>query len=271
MESNQNIFLLNGEICTNTICVPPGSLIVYDVIRIINQKPLFFSLHYYNLSKALYKSFKFKIEATNLKYQIKRLIELTKTSYGNIKLEFFSLNGKIQVLLHFIKHYYPKPHEYLNGVNLSIMKAERPNPQLKTWQNDIRSNANEHRAKTNTFEVLLLNDQNQITEGSRSNILFIKDKLIISPPSKLLLQGVTRKSVLKIIQQENDWQYDEKVVYYEDLKKFDAAFITGTSLNILPVSQINEIKFNSKNYIIQKLISNFNQLVEEDLNSFRFE
>lgn len=271
MESNKDIFLLNGEICTNSPCVAHNTLIVYDVIRIIKQKPLFFSSHCENLSRALYKAFKFTLDIKTLKHQIKRLIDLTEISHGNIKLEFFILNEQIQVLLHFIKHYYPNSEQYKKGVTISTMKAERRTPQLKTWQKDIRIKADEHKSKTNTFEVLLLNDKNQITEGSRSNILFIKNNLIISPPSESLLQGVTRKSVLNIINKESDWQYLEKCVYYQDLSSFDAAFITGTSLHVLPVSKINDINLNSHNIIIKKLITNFNKLVEKDINTFSFE
>jgi len=271
MDLQNTIYLINNEICTKTPCLKPNTLIVYDVIRIIDKKPLFFYLHFDNLTKALNKFFNFGIEISSLKQQIKKLIELTNTTKGNVKIEIFNKNETIQTVLHFVPHYYPTPDQYDKGVTLNYMKAERKTPQLKTWQTNIRNNANEIKSKTNSFEVLLLNDENQITEGSRSNILFIQNNTIISPPSNLLLQGVTRKVLLNIISENDKLNYKESKVYYKHIKKFEAAFLTGTSLNILPVAKINDWNFNANNTIIKQLISSFKIEVEYDINSFKYD
>ena len=46
----------------------------------------------------------------------------------------------------------------------------------------------------------------------------------------------------------------------DKIKKYDSCFITGTAAEITPVNRINKIKFDTNNYILKKIISDFEKL-----------
>ncbi len=48
------------------------------------------------------------------------------------------------------------------------------------------------------YEALLVNENGCIAEGSRSNIFFLIDELLFTPPSPSVLLGVARYHVLNL-------------------------------------------------------------------------
>ena len=86
-----------------------------------------------------------------------------------------------------------------------------------------------------------------ITEGSTSNA-FIIDKLgniITHPKNNLILGGVTRDVVIEIAKL-NGIKVFEKPFSLADIKKCNEAFLTSTTVGVIPVKQVNNIKINSK-------------------------
>jgi branched-chain amino acid aminotransferase len=55
----------------------------------------------------------------------------------------------------------------------------------------------------------------------------------------------------------------EQDVYAQNIKDYDAAFITGTSPKILPVKLIDEVRFNVLNSNVQQLIQAYNSRIEK--------
>ena len=44
---------------------------------------------------------------------------------------------------------------------------------------------------------------NEITEGSRSNIFFLKDETLVTAPDNAVLNGITRKHILEICRENS--------------------------------------------------------------------
>ena len=77
-----------------------------------------------------------------------------------------------------------------------------------------------------------------ITEGSHSNIFFIIDgTLYTHPESNYILPGVTRKNVLRIAQQSGI-DIREEAINETSLRFTHESFITNTSSEIVPVTEI---------------------------------
>ncbi|HCW74274.1 MAG TPA: aminotransferase class IV, partial [Clostridiaceae bacterium] len=68
-----------------------------------------------------------------------------------------------------------------------------------------------------------------------------------TPPLKDVLGGVTRKRVLSIAK-ELGMEVRETPMKLENLKNVDAAFISGTSPKILPISDIDEFTYGSSKH-----------------------
>jgi D-alanine transaminase len=77
-----------------------------------------------------------------------------------------------------------------------------------------------------------------ITEGSRSNIFFVKDGCLHThPESGNILSGVTRKNVLRFARQKGI-PVREEPIHEKDLNLIAEAFITNTSAEVKPVTSI---------------------------------
>ena len=89
-------------------------------------------------------------------------------------------------------------------------------------------------------EVIMLNNQGNIAEGSAENIFVLKNDQIITPPLTAgVLEGITRDSVIQIIK-ENGGQVIEADLDREDLYVTDEVFMTGTAAEVKSVTTIDQ-------------------------------
>jgi len=89
-------------------------------------------------------------------------------------------------------------------------------------------------------EAIMLNSQGKIAEGSAENIFIVKDGQILTPPpSADILEGITRDSVIKIIE-ENGEEVIETNVERDDLYVADEVFMTGTAAEVKSVTEIDQ-------------------------------
>jgi len=241
---------------------------VYEIIRIEQAIPLFIEDHLlriFNSAKLLgLKIFESDKEIEN---KIRELIQINKVSTGKIKIliHFNSENSNIEkdLLIYFTSHYFPALSEYRNGVQTGICKAVRTNPNAKIYNTSTRQKANHIIAERKLFEVILVDNDGYITEGSRSNVFFILGESIITPPMNDVLPGITRKNIQYICYQ-NKITFIEKKIHFNEITKFDAMFLSGTSLKVLPVRSFDELKFIANNQLLAKLLDLYN----EHINSY---
>jgi branched-chain amino acid aminotransferase len=117
-----------------------------------------------------------------------------------------------------------------------------------------------HEAEKKKFDDALVQDLNgNICETTSSNIFFIRNKKIETPIADCFLNGITRKVVIEICRKKKI-QIKETRIKMDKIKKYDSCFITGTAAEITPVNRINKIKFDTNNYILKKIISDFEKL-----------
>ncbi len=239
---------------------------IYEVIRIIDGIPLYLEEHLERLRKSS-ELLGVKLDKTDedLVNEMVKLIEINKGYNLNIKILCNGMKEKIDdTYLYFIKSYYPPKSMYVEGINTILYRSERENPNAKTYNKQLRERINEELKERNAFEALLVNNVGGITEGSRSNVFFIKDDILFtSPPSEVLL-GVTRTKIIELCRL-NEIEVIEEEVLSRNLKEYDGAFITGTSTSVLPIKMIDEIKINScQNDLIIKVM----KIYEEDKDNY---
>lgn len=228
---------------------------IYEVLRVINGVPLFLEDHLERFHKsAEIVQKKLHFSDTEIKTFLNVLIENNGVNNGNILI---SVKSKLKAF--FIAHNYPTTKDYIEGVKCGVLSAERQNPNAKVFQSSVRQQANDLIASNNFYEVLLLNKNGWITEGSRSNVFFIKGNNIITPIAKNVLLGVTRQKTIKCAN-ELGFEMVEYDVNFNDLTNFDAVFLTGTSPKILPVVNVGSLNFDSTNTVLRSLISSFEEM-----------
>lgn len=241
------------------------SQVFYEVIRVIDGVFLFLEEHIERLNQSfrnanLNLNIDFK-EFTNILLKLKFENSLT---YGNVKLLLFvnEKSNSIDILAYEIPYYYPSEEEYLNGVKVSLYYSERKDPNIKYINNLFQENCKNEISNKNVFEILLVDQQSFITEGSKSNVFFIENDYLFTPPSNRVLKGITRQHVFLICNRLN-YKVLEKNISIKDLHKYDSVFITGTSPKVLPVNSINEYKYNVQNIVLRKVMKEFDLHIHE--------
>lgn len=233
--------------------------LIYEVIRIINGKPLFYKEHY----DRMINSFKLNNYKNDITYDevlndINNLVKSNNKTLGNIKIIFNTKSNEFKIF--FIKHSYPTDEMYKEGVKTILYFGERENPNAKVINNSFRGAVNKEIKKNDAHEAILVDRNGYITEGSRSNIFLIKGSNVYTSKVEAVLPGVTRTEIIKVAK-ENSINIIEENIRYTDLEKFDVLFISGTSPNILPIKRVNGLEFDVENDLLRKLMRLFDELI----------
>ena len=131
-----------------------------------------------------------------------------------------------------------------NGSRAKISSFTRHHPNInmtkaKVVGNYVNSSLATMEAKEMGYDEAILLDLNgYVAEGSGENIFVIKNNLIKTPMSDSILPGITRASVIELV---NDLDYDvcEGNITRDELYIADEVFLTGTAAEITPVREID--------------------------------
>ena len=96
--------------------------------------------------------------------------------------------------------------------------------------------------ESNCDETILYNSNNELTEASACNAFIVKDGVVITPPlDSQLLPGITRHIVLDILRKDGVIKVEERVVTMDEVNNADEVWITSSSKEIAPVTQIDGV------------------------------
>lgn len=119
-------------------------------------------------------------------------------------------------------------------------------------------------------EGIFLNLKGEVTEGTISNIFLVfGNNLIITPPLESgLLPGITREIIIGLADKLG-FSVAEKIVFPQDFKKAQEAFLTNSLLEVMPLISLDgapigrgrpgsitaALRGAYQNYILQKLLA----------------
>jgi len=267
-------FILNGdlqpsELFDNSLVYEGES--IYEVIRMIKGSPLFFIDHMERLEKSVKLQSKEQLcDAAHLRKAIIRLVKSDKKKESNVKIVFNYNGSSSNYLVYFINALYPSEEQYRNGVKGVLFFAERKDPESKVINHKLRTAIYNTLIAEGGYEAILVNEDNFITEGSRTNIFFIKGETLVTAPDNMVLKGITRKHILEICR-EADIDVESACVSKNDIGDYDAVFMTGTSPMVLPFSSIDGISFNARLPLMERLRGLYKEKVAASIRQFRSE
>lgn len=238
---------------------------VYEVIRIIDSVPLFFEKHASRFrSSARLLGFELSLKDECLKTYIDELIRINDCSFGNVKIVINNLGrSDEQCYVFFVRSKYPEKSEIENGVHVILYYGERNNPKAKTTDLALRDKINLEIANHGAYEALLVNKHGEITEGSKSNLFFVKGEDVYTPPAENVLSGVTRGYIMEICEKISG-KIHETPISTGMLRDFDGLFLTGTSPQVLPISSVDDMKFSSPyNPVITQIRNAYSDMVNQ--------
>lgn len=257
-------FCVNGdlrEIISFPVDLAGESDLAYEVIRVNNYSPLFVDDHLQRLNNTLSLKKWSQISLSPVRTAIMELIKANKVFEGNLKLVVSFESGRATSYLYFIPHRYPSMNQQDNGVKAYLQFACRELPQAKVSNWVVRGEANRIIDNKGVYETLLVNEAGEITEGSRSNVFFIKEDKLYTAEDEKVLSGITRQKVLKLAK-EKQIGVVYQAVPISETEQFEACFITGTSPGILQLWSINDVCFTVGHPIYELLLEAFDELVD---------
>ncbi|MGD0342286.1 MAG: aminotransferase class IV, partial [Bacteroidales bacterium] len=226
---------------------------IYEVIRVIKGSPVFFYDHMDRLATSVHlQKKKMLADAETLKKDIINLSKSEKKKEINLKIVFNYNKGENNYLIYFIEPIYPAEDQYRNGVKGILFYAERKDPESKVINHKLRSSIFHKLILEGAYEAILVNENGLITEGSRSNIFFLKDNILYTAPDNMVLSGITRKHILDICA-EHDITVKMTCLKASKLSEYEAVFMTGTSPMVLPFNSIDDKRFKVRVPLIEKL------------------
>lgn len=149
----------------------------------------------------------------------------------------------------------------------TLLKLEREDPNIKIQREEYQKIVLAEREKTGSYEVLLVDQEDNVTEGSRSNLFIVKGDKLYTSPAKTVLLGIVRSKVVAICQQQ---QIDiiEQNIPVTELNTIDGAFISGTGNDVLPIASIDSITLEStKNPVVSTIMREYDRLVKQYIAS----
>ena len=156
----------------------------------------------------------------------------------------------------------------LNGIRLQTSKWMRPPSNTAPTQAKAAGlymicTLSKHVAEKKGFDdSLMLDSDGYIAESTGANIFFVKNNKLYTPIADCFLNGITRQTVIKLAK-KNNIKVVEKRILPKELLSADEIFLTGTAVEITPISQIDSKKFKVGE-ITQKLMSLFSNLVKNN-------
>jgi branched-chain amino acid aminotransferase len=86
----------------------------------------------------------------------------------------------------------------------------------------------------------MLNSEGHVAEGSAQNIFIVRGSEIITPPvSDGILEGITRRTVIELCQEELDIEVVERSVDRSELYAAQEVFLAGTAVEVAPVIEVD--------------------------------
>ena len=186
--------------------------------------------------------------------------------------------SEINIFMNINKSFYPPPEYYRDGVAAGLLEYTRDAPNIKRLVAGFKERIQSMIDNEGVFEVLLYDSSRLLTEGSRSNLFFTRDGIIYTAPDHMILKGTIRKYVYIAAERAGIQIVEEPARLDSVIEAVDAnegpgkrrgcgAFITGTSIGVLPVSTIGGCRINSEgDEVIKKLMEEYASIEQKYIN-----
>lgn len=139
---------------------------------------------------------------------------------------------------------YP-PEMYQEGMRVVV--ANRPKTPIACLDPRVKSlnYLNNIMAKVEAIdhgclEVIMLNLDGMVTEGSGDNLFIVKDGVLYTPPTTAgLLEGITRRFVIDTLAPLEGVKLIEKNLSLDEVLHADEMFMTGSAAEMIAITQVD--------------------------------
>jgi len=267
--NTKNYIILDGHAIEQSNYLEPDNC-YYEVVRLFSGTLMFWDEHIQRLKHSFYlNKSQPRFDYQLILEDVKTLIQMNGYRDQNIKIAFYNGSGDIwKRAVYFIPSTYPSVKMYTTGVSAKTLLFEREHPDIKRMSDSLQK-IRQKLQKDSVFDYICLDKNNNISEGTKTNVFFVADNCIITAPERHVLGGITRKIVLNLANEIGTIDY--RGLNVDSLERIDAAFFTGTSIGVLPINQIDTIQLNSaSNPVVIQLINAYQKRCDEYIFKHKF-
>ena len=212
----------------------------FETIAVENGMPQFLSQHYRRLLSAL--------EFLNLTVDFHKIEEKVNLALTGKEMQKGRKVLKITVseknILVTTRNNNYQKCDYEKGFVTALSNVRRNETSPFTYHKTLNYGdcilEKRHAKEMGIQEPVFLNTKGQIAEGATTNVFFVKNQQLISPPVSCgMLPGIMREYLYSA------YPIKEQIIMPEDIEKFDEMFLTNSLLGIMPVRKLESHFFPS--------------------------
>ena len=135
------------------------------------------------------------------------------------------------------------------GARLDMAQWRRPAPETipckaKAAGLYMICTLSKHEAEAKGFsDALMLDYRGYVAEATGANVFFVKDGAVHTPTPDCFLDGITRQTVIRLLNEEGV-EVIERHIEPEEMASFEQCFLTGTAAEVTPVAEIGPYSFD---------------------------
>ncbi|MDP6389933.1 MAG: branched-chain amino acid aminotransferase [Alphaproteobacteria bacterium] len=143
---------------------------------------------------------------------------------------------------------YFSPEARMQGIRMQWAKWRRPDPatipcQTKATGLYMICTLSKHAAEAEGYsDALMLDYRGFISEATGANIFLLIDGKLHTPTPDCFLDGITKRTVMDLARARGI-EIIERHIKPEELAKASECFLTGTAVEVTPISEIGEYSF----------------------------
>ena len=162
---------------------------------------------------------------------------------------------------------YFSPESRMQGISLKTAEWRRPPPTsapvfAKAAGLYMICTMSKHAAEAEGYQdSLMLDWRGQVAECTGANIFFVFDGVIHTPTPDCFLDGITRRTAMDLARARG-YKIVERAIMPEEIKDAEEIFITGTAVEVTPISKIDDMTFKVQD-ITRNLMNDYDSLVRK--------
>lgn len=239
---------LNGSIVeADTIedILEPGFLFgwgVFETLRVYNGSVSFLKEHLSRLKDGCGK-ISLAFPKLDFKKHINILLKENALRDAYCRISTFKKRASTGTIIYVAPFSYYTPADYQKGMTAIVSSFARNSKHplvsvkaISYLENRLAWQKAQDKGKD---EALFLNEKGYLTEGSRTNLFFIKNKTVYTPSLDCgMLDGITRRKAIAVIQRK---KINLKEGYFRlnALLSCDEAFLTSSLMEVMPLVEVN--------------------------------
>ena len=243
---------------------------VFETIKIINGKLVFWEDHYFRLMASM-RMLRMKIPMQfTLEFLEKEILKIVSTkSENNLRVRlcitrkdggfYTPTTNAIDYLIDSSEIKFITKDKYTLDLFKDFYVYSGYLSTIKTNNKLINTLASIFAKENELDNCILLNERKGIVEATNASLFLIQGTLIKTPLlSEGCLKGIAREKVINIIKSSSDYDIEEAVISPFEIQKADELFITNSIIGIQPVTNYRKKVFSTD--ISKKLAVSFSVL-----------